>query len=943
MRDEAAYTGQGEQPRWCDQRLGRVILEAAPFGVVFLDGAGRILDANPAACALFGRDRAELAARGLEELASDAESLAPLARAWGEAPSDAAHPSTQVRCRRPDGAEAIVSIEVHPLADGHALAFLCDVTAEQEVAESLRESEVRFRALAEEAAIGIALVQRNDVVYANSTFAGIVGLTPAEVECWTTEDYARRVHPDDLARVEAEVSVPRPGETARYRHRLVLDDGTIREVEVRHRPFHAEGVRADVVVLQDVTERARAEEALRWRTALDTLRLAAYHLAGYHDLQELRPVMYRVLETAGIPAEACSVQVIDERRNLLVQYYGLDADPAEMRPLDSVAWLPGSAVWEAWRTGRTVYRQLRRERGGQPRYTESPGDRMVSVMDVPFAAGTIGIASSQPDAFTEEHIRKAEELASVLDEPFLRLEAMQRISELESRYRAIFEGVRDPILVLDGGAVRDGNLAACIALGASLESLAGRPLDALFAPPREPGLTPAAELVRLARDGAAMHFEWTIRRTDGTEFPAEVSLAPVEIDQRRMVLSVLRDIAERKRAETERARLEQQVQQAQKLESLGVLAGGIAHDFNNLLMGVLGNASLALSRLAPESSVRGCLEAIETAATRAADLSKQMLAYSGRGRFVVKETDLSALVSEMADLLEASVSKKAALVYELEPGLRPIEADRAQMSQVLVNLVTNASEALGDQSGTVRVGTGQVHADAAYLRGAYLDEDLPEGDYVYLEVADTGCGMDAETRQRIFEPFFTTKFTGRGLGLPAVLGIVRGHGGSIKVYSEPGQGTVVRVLLPTMVAAAEEEIEPPPARGLTAWHTEGLVLVADDEPVVRQVTQLALEMAGLRVLAASDGQEAVERFEEHADEIRAVILDVTMPRLSGDEVFHVIRRMRPEVPVILSSGFGEQEATARLVGRGLAGFLQKPYVPSELLALLERILEGGRS
>ena len=281
----------------------------------------------------------------------------------------------------------------------------------------------------------------------------------------------------------------------------------------------------------------------------------------------------------------------------------------------------------------------------------------------------------------------------------------------------------------------------------------------------------------------------------GNSFHYEARFVPCRQHE---VLILVRDITGTKQMAEERLRLEGQLQHAQKLESLGVLAGGIAHDFNNLLTGVLGNAEIALTDLPPEAPARTQLQAISTAAQRAAELTKQMLAYSGKGRFVVQHLNLSTLVEEMANLLEVSISKKAVVSYNFARDLPPIEADATQIRQIIMNLMTNGSEAIGSTSGSISVSTGVMEADRPYLSETYLDEQLPEGCYVYLEVSDTGCGFEAETMGKLFDPFFTTKFTGRGLGLAAVLGIVRGHGGAVKVSSEPARGSTFRVLVPML-------------------------------------------------------------------------------------------------------------------------------------------------
>ncbi|HVC21810.1 MAG TPA: PAS domain S-box protein [Vicinamibacterales bacterium] len=391
---------------------------------------------------------------------------------------------------------------------------------------------------------------------------------------------------------------------------------------------------------------------------------------------------------------------------------------------------------------------------------------------------------------------------------------------------------------------------------------------------------------------------------------------------------------------TERQRLQAQVQHAQKLESLGVLAGGIAHDFNNLLLGVLGHAGLARMELAAESPIQNRLEQIELTAQRAAELTNQMLAYSGKGRFVVQPLDLSNLVHEMAHLLHSVISKKADLRFDFAPGLPAVNADVSQLRQVVMNLITNASDALGEHNGTITIRTGLVHVDAHYLSDTYVNEASPEGPYVFVEVSDSGCGMDGPTRARIFDPFFTTKFTGRGLGLAAVLGIVRGHHGAIKVYSEPGLGTTFKVLLPPAQRPAQATSRPDRTRD--TWHSGGLVLVVDDEEGVRTVAQGVLERCGFSVLEARDGLEGVDVFRAHAADIRAVLLDMTMPRMGGVEALREIRRIRHDVPVILSSGYSEEDAVdhVRVGTSELSGFIQKPYAATGLVDKLREVLEA---
>jgi PAS domain S-box-containing protein len=439
-------------------------------------------------------------------------------------------------------------------------------------------------------------------------------------------------------------------------------------------------------------------------------------------------------------------------------------------------------------------------------------------------------------------------------------------------------------------------------------------------------------------DGAEHSLEWQVQHGD------EVRHYFVRVIPERgpdgiveSVLGIASDVSERMRVAQERHTLEGRIQQAQKLESLGVLAGGIAHDFNNILTSVLGYADLALLDLPVSAPARAHIEQLMIGARRAADLTHQMLAYSGKGRFVVQVLDLADVVREMITLLEVSISKKCVLKFRFADNLPAIEADPTQLRQVIMNLIVNASEAIGERSGVIAVSTGTMECDRAYLAGSYLDENLPEGTYVYLEVADTGVGMDEATRVRIFEPFFTTKFTGRGLGLAAVLGIVRGHRGAIKVYTEPGRGTTFKVLFPTVIGSVSPAAAPL-AGSASGWRGSGVILIVDDEEAVRVLARSMLTRVGFTVLTAADGRQGVETFRAVAEDVRLVLLDMTMPHMDGEEAFREMRRIRPDARVVLTSGYNEQDATTRFAGKGLAGFLQKPFRFETLLTVLRKAL-----
>jgi PAS domain S-box-containing protein len=396
-----------------------------------------------------------------------------------------------------------------------------------------------------------------------------------------------------------------------------------------------------------------------------------------------------------------------------------------------------------------------------------------------------------------------------------------------------------------------------------------------------------------------------------------------------------RDITAERASEQEREKLRLKMLEAQKLESLGVMAGGIAHDFNNLLTAILANASFVrgMGSVHDERMVQ-----IETAAKRAADLCRQMLSFAGKGSFIIEPVDLGALVNDTLSLIRTSISKKARLELDLAHDLPLIEGDVSQLRQLLINLVINASESLGANPGEIRLSAG-VRPPELRTTGASHSFDLPAGDCVCLSITDTGQGMNAATLARIFDPFFTTKFAGRGLGLAAVLGIVRAHKGALTVDSTPGAGSTFRLYLPIALTPRETasgRSNPPiPPRVAT-----GTVLIADDEPVVREAADLMMRHHGYKTVLAADGHEAVRSFQANPNGFYAVLLDLTMPGLDGAEVLRVIRAQNPRVPVLMMSGFSEKDVFDRLRGFNDVGILRKPFTHAVLLRRIADVVKA---
>jgi two-component system cell cycle sensor histidine kinase/response regulator CckA len=512
--------------------------------------------------------------------------------------------------------------------------------------------------------------------------------------------------------------------------------------------------------------------------------------------------------------------------------------------------------------------------------------------------------------------------------------------ESSRRQRTILDNSPDAMWIKDPlGRYSAVNSAFCAIVGQPAESIEGLTVVDLL--PAEAAAVSRANETNVVASGARQTAELDFT-LDGVTRVFETIITPI-FDSRGEIagtMGVARDVSERKRQEKESQEREVQMRDAQKLESLGLLAGGIAHDFNNLLVGILGNAELARDEIPVDSPAQKFVQQIEHAGLRAADLTRQMLAYAGKGRIAVEPVDMSSLVEEMAELLHSTVSKKAAFHLDLDRTLPAVEADATQLRQVVMNLITNASDALGESVGKITLRTTCRRLTRGDLSLPPGQHELDDGTYVVVEVSDTGTGMNAETMSRIFDPFFTTRFMGRGLGLAAVLGILRRHRGAIDIQSEPGRGSSFRVYLPASEGALAGSIGPKRASA-TAANTprdRGIIIVVDDEPAVRQMAKHAIERAGFTVLTAADGLEALSILRAQDSRVSLVLLDSLMPRMNGTETLLELRKFRPELPVVLSSGYTEAVIDGSAHQDSLVAFLQKPYSPSTLISLIHEML-----
>jgi PAS domain S-box-containing protein len=853
------------------------------------------------------------------------------------------------RHRKKDGTLIEVEITSHALtfADRRAALVLADdITLRRRTEQALRESEERYRLLFDLESDAIFLIDNRSgrLLEANSGAVAMYGYSRDELLAMRNMDLS--AEPEDTERVTTRTPID-PGATVRiplrYHRRK---DGAVFPVEITGRFFEWRGRGVHIAAIRDIAERKRSEEALvSYQSRLEALLRGSLELSR---IQPLELLLVNIGEACGrlLQADGGDFRLVEGDELVVTARWGdreKHETPARLRLGEGLSGQMAALgepqiVDDPWENERI--RPLTRDsfrRLGYRTWLGVPakvGDRLVA---------TLNVWCRQPNGFSDQDVAIAKafsaQAATAIDNARLYQEARQAEAALRQANLVVESS---PAVLFRWRAV-DGWPVELVS--ENVRQFGYTPQELLSGDTPYVSLIHPEDLPRVSREVA----EYSVAGTESFQqvyrlvakdgrtrwVDDRTSLERDATGQITHYQGILLDITDQKRIEENQRRLEEQMRHVQKLESLGVLAGGIAHDFNNLLMAILGNTDLAMLQTPPESPARGNLEEIVRAAHQAADLCRQMLAYSGKGRFVIERLDLSAVVQEMAHMLQVSISKKAILRYDFPARLPAVEADATQLRQVVMNLITNASEALGDRSGVISVTTGTQVCDRTSLAGSVLGAEGAEGLYAFLEVSDTGCGMAPETVSRIFDPFFSTKFTGRGLGLAAVLGIVHGHQGVLKVQSAPGRGSTFRILFPVVAG----EVRPPePSESADGWHGSGTVLLVDDEAMIRSTTVKMLAHLGFQTLTARDGQEALDIFRANPDAVTCVLLDLTMPRMNGEEAFHELRRIRPDLRVILSSGYNQQDVTQRFAGRGPAGFIQKPYTVAQLQQVLQEVL-----
>jgi PAS domain S-box-containing protein len=826
--------------------------------------------------------------------------------------------------------------------EGSAGLQALEVERRAQLAAALRESELRLHKLADNlsgAMVYQATVEPDGArrfTYLSRSLERLNELSVEAVLADATLIY-RQFLPESAQLVrEREEEALKNLTTLRVEVRSLLPSGLLRWFEFTSTPrYLPDSLLVWDGVEVDITERKQVEEELERRVSERTAELTASNQQLQSEIEE-RNAVQRLLQESEERYRSLYMDSRDANMMVAQDRGFLAANPAAIKLFgcrdeqDFTDHTPASLSPEC-----------------QPDGARST-DKAQEMMDLALAKGShffewthcrVDGTEFPATVMLSRFEHRAERLlmATVRDVTVSK-QAEKLLRDSEARYRALFDQAVDGIvfLSLDGKSLLvNGAFAKMHGYDSpqEMEHLRLRELDT----PETAQLEP--ERMRRLVDGEAMAFEVEHYRKDGAVFPLHVSSNIIEFGGNQYLLGFYHDITGQKQAEAERRSLEDQMRHTQKLESLGVMAGGIAHDFNNILHIILANAHHSQKVVPEVSAARPFVDNIERAANRAAVLTRQMLAYSGRGRFLCQELDMGELVREITHLVRSSVSKKVTLQTKLSGDLAFIEADAAQIQQVLMNLVLNATEALDEEDGgLVTVSAAALHCTEDYLRGSRALFTPPAGEYVCVEVSDTGCGMGEETVDRLFDPFFTTKFTGRGLGMSAVLGIVRGHRGAIMVDSAVGKGTTVRVLFPASVKAAHAVPEGVPESHAAAAQKAHTILFVDDEPDMLEIGAFMLEDMGYSVVTATGGMEAVEALCVRGGDVDCAVLDLSMPHMDGAQTLLELRRIKPDIRAILTSGYAQEDLEARLAGQKVDAVMTKPYDFSALSLKLREIL-----
>ena len=884
--------------------------------------------------------------------------------------------STEV-CLVKDKGQRYYRVSARCLPDTRGTAFFwVDITQEIFTRQVLQDREDGFQHLQQRVPVGmLRFMADGHLVTINSAFVKMLGYSD-EQEFYTVP--IEKVWLDLNQRAQLLQMIAIQGNTADYQAQLIKSNGesvwvSINAVSEYDETGHLKWF--DAVVLDISAQKVIEGEVESYRSQMRELvdkrtrelscanAKLIQEIGERHRAEAIQTVIYQIAQAVNVQQSLTELLSIVQRElgklvntsNFFVALYNNDTGNYSFPFV--VDEMESSEEWSIPLNLDGSLTDLVRKTGKAILHDEEPSGGTVSVHDIRIigpdckvwlgvplriSTGVTGVMVIQDYHSVSTITEKDLELLSMVSENVATaIESFQTrkvIQERETLYRTVTEALAEG-LVITGPDFRITHINP--AAKAILGDIIGHRLHDLVC--KEDAEVLMKALSQLEKE-LCSRIELTMRVHDGAFKEMGVSLSPLLKKQDTLIGSVvlIRDLTERRKAEAERFKLEQQVLHTQKLESLGILAGGIAHDFNNLLSAILGNAELAADKLPEYSGVPALIEEIIKGTKRAAGLSRQMLAYAGRSSFLKTPLKLNPLISEMGALLRVSVSRRITLNFQLGENLPQIMGDPAQISQVIMNLITNAAEAIGeDMSGTVTVRTSLMTCNSEYLAETFLSNNLAEGNYLKIEVEDTGTGMDSSTLSKIFDPFFTTKFTGRGLGLAAVLGIVRGHEGGLRIQTDQNSGTVFTVLLPRLPEGVGQHGN---KTGTTKGTVKGLtVLIIDDEESVRNILGKMLESSGNQPLIASDGDSGLEILKSRLGDIDCILLDMTMPGKNGVETLAEIRAMSSDIPVVFSSGYPEETIRTKLKGLDVSGFVQKPLGMKSLFQALKDATSSNES
>jgi PAS domain S-box-containing protein len=875
----------------------KAIFNTYPDALIIHDKQGNIVDANDTALSFYGLTIHE--AKKLQVVRDLLTQDFPQAKAeaiWKRV-LDGENTTLEMVTRRPgDNSTFPVEVWLQRISDGdnyQVMACVRDISNRKKAEMALQESEGRYRLLVEnnEFPVVVTSVKSGRVLFINERSARFFEVPARNAIGQDARDYW--VYPNERDKFIDRLK--EAGRLVNYECELRSVSGKLYWVLLSANIIDYEGEQASFLICNDITARKRAEEALKVSEE------------RYRMLADTSPEMIYLVDTQGYvkylnPSAAKSLGMCPEN--------ALNKHLTELFPKE----LAQKHLWAIQNviTTRQAYKGTILE---------------------PFPIGKIWI-----DVLLTPIIDREGNVVGVLglsNDVTQRKNAEEALKESEALFRSQFEygNIGIAITSVEKGWLRV-NRRLCEMFGYPDEVLRQKTWSEMTYPD---DLARDLEQFNKVLNGEIETYELDKRfiRNDGAILSTHLTVSCYRNPDRsvKFFIASFLDITERIKAEEARVEMERRLLHSQKLESLGVLAGGIAHDFNNLLAAIIGNLDIALLDLPEDSSAREDIEQALHASERATELTRQMLAYSGKGHFAIRQISLNESVHENANIFKAIIPKTITVNLELANTISLIVADQGQIQQVIMNMITNASEAIGSNPGVITIRTGANEFKQEYLNKSRLEIKPCAGKYVYVEVSDSGCGMDEDTQHRLFEPFFTTKFTGRGLGMSAVSGIVTGHKGAIIIDSEPGTGTTIRVLFPAYNPAQMKFDNQETSNKNTEKSGQfptGTILVVDDEEIVRKYTATVVERLGFKTVVAANGDEAVRLFRKKPDNFICVILDLTMPIMDGLTTFKEIKRIKADSKVVLLSGYSERDATGRFDGQGLSGFLQKPFKLEEL-------------